>query len=160
MKFQHEVTYDATTEDTYAMLADPAYRQRVCAAQQGSSCKVSVEPADDGMSVTVEQSRSTVDLPSFAKKVVGDQVTIRQEEKWNGPEQARLDVSIPGKPVRLTGTLNLEARRSGSAKVVEGDLKVSIPMVGGKLEKSIADVLHAALDGEQKVASRWLEGER
>ena len=39
-------------------------------------------------------------------------------------------------------------------------MKVSLPLVGGKLEQLIADVLGSALRNEQRVGRAWLAGDR
>ena len=41
-----------------------------------------------------------------------------------------------------------------------GDIKVRIPLVGGKLEGLIGDMLERALKTEQRVGRAWLAGDR
>ena len=43
MKFRHELTYDATPAEVFAMLADPAFREAACAAAGVISADVTVE---------------------------------------------------------------------------------------------------------------------
>jgi hypothetical protein len=43
---------------------------------------------------------------------------------------------------------------------VAGDIKVKIPMLGGKLEGLIGDLLTKALLTEQRVGRAWLAGDR
>ena len=45
-------------------------------------------------------------------------------------------------------------------ETVAGDIKVKIPMIGGKLEGLIGDLLTAALKTEERVGRAWLAGER
>ncbi|MBA2465483.1 MAG: DUF2505 family protein, partial [Nocardioidaceae bacterium] len=40
-----------------------------------------------------------------------------------------------------------------------GEVKVSIPLVAGKLERLISDLLASALRSEQRVGRAWLAGD-
>ena len=42
------------------------------------------------------------------------------------------------------------------AEVIDLDLTVKIPLVGGKIEQLIAEIFSHALDVEQKVGREWL----
>ncbi|MEJ7796173.1 MAG: hypothetical protein WKF50_11520 [Nocardioides sp.] len=44
MHFRHELSYDAPPDAVYAMLADPAFREAVTAAQEVVSAVVSLAP--------------------------------------------------------------------------------------------------------------------
>ena len=44
MKFQHTTTYDAPAAEVFAMLTDPAWREKVGAAQSVVSSTVTVTP--------------------------------------------------------------------------------------------------------------------
>ena len=45
-------------------------------------------------------------------------------------------------------------------ETVSGDIKVKIPMIGGKLEGLIGDLLTSALEAEERVGRAWLAGKR
>ena len=160
MKIRHEMTYDASPAEVHAMLAEPAFREKVCAAMHATRREVSIDPDPSGMRVVVDQTQPAKGIPSFATKIVGDEIRIVQTEGWNGSNDASLLVEIPGKPGSLRGTITLTADGAGTVETVEGDIKVSIPLVGGKLEKLIGDMLVAALKTENRVGRGWLAGER
>ncbi len=146
------LTYDATAEAVAAMLDDVAFREEVLARQ-----KVLRGSADiDGDHVTVEQVRSADGLPSFAAKLVGDEIVIVQKETWTSPTSADVHLSIPGKPGEATGTLTLTESGGTTTEVVELDVAVRIPLVGGKIEGLIRDMVGAALDVEVRVGVEWL----
>ena len=99
-------------------------------------------------------------IPSFAKKIVGDEIEILQREEWSSSTDATLDVSIPHKPGHLKGTITLRENGSGTVETVDAEIKVHIPMLGGKLEKLISDLLSSALRSEHRVGKAWLAGDR
>jgi Protein of unknown function (DUF2505) len=156
MRFEQELRYDASPEEVFAMLGEATFRERVCEAQHVSEATATVDGADGTMTVHVDQKRPSDGIPSFAKKFVGDQIHIVQHEEWESPTAARLDVSIPGKPGHLKGTITLRPDGDGTVETVSGDLKVQIPVVGGKIEKLISDLLGEALRAEERVGKAWL----
>jgi hypothetical protein len=156
MKFEHTLRYDASPAEVFAMLGDPGFREQVCEAQHVSECTVEIDGVDDTMTVKVDQRRPSDGIPSFAKKFVGDTIHILQEEEWSGPRDAALEVSIPGKPGHLKGTISLRPDGDGTVETVAGELRVHIPVVGGKIEKLIAELLEHALEAEQRVGKSWL----
>lgn len=160
MLIRHELKYDASPDQVYAMLGDPAFREKVCQAQLATTCTVDIDHSGTARSVVVDQTRPSEGIPGFARKIVGDQIRIVQKEDWADHTGARLHVTIPGKPGELTGTIRLEGDDAATVETVEGDLKVSIPLLSGKLEKLIAEMLDEAMQAEQTVARAWLAEER
>jgi len=158
VKFTHDMTYDASPDQVRAMLADPAFREQVCEAMKAVRHDVSIDADGDRMTVKVDQTQPAKGIPSFAKKFVGDEIRIVQHEKWSGSTTAGLEVEIPGKPGHMKGDIALEGNGSGTTETVAGEIKVSIPMVGGKLESMIGDLLRSALRTEEKVGRKYLAG--
>jgi len=63
-------------------------------------------------------------------------------------------------PDRLScsGTVVLDpADDGGTRRVVEGDLRVHFPLVGGKVERAIASGLRAHASAEARVVQAWLD---
>ena len=56
----------------------------------------------------------------------------------------------------MTGTIRLTPAGAGTLEVVELSIKVGIPLVGGKIEKLVAEMLGKALDKEHEVGQEWL----
>jgi len=160
MRFWHELRYDAPPVEVHTMLADPAFRQKVCLANHAASATVSIEPAGEGMSVVVDQRRPSEGIPGYARKIVGDEIQILQREDWSSASDAALDVSIPGKPAQLKATIVVIGDGSGAVETIEGDLSVKIPLLGAKLESLISKLLTKAMEVEEKVGRAWLRGER
>lgn len=156
MKFNHEIRYAAGADDVYAMLGEQAFREQVCEASGTLAHTVQVTPSGTGMNVVVDRTMPADGIPSFATKFVGDKIQVVQNETWAGPSGANLEVNIPGKPGHFKGKITLAERDGETVETVTGDIKVSIPLVGGKLESLIGDLLASALRTEGKVGARWL----
>jgi len=153
---KHVMEYAAPVETVAAMLADPAFREEVCARQRVNRAEVSITPDGEGMHVRIDQWQPTEGLPSVATKIVGKETNILQVEHWTGPTYGDVTVTIPGKPGEMVGTAILEPTDTGTRETVELTVKVSIPLVGGKLEGIIGDLLLKALRYEEKTGHDYL----
>jgi Protein of unknown function (DUF2505) len=160
MKFEHVNAYDAPSADVYTMLTDQAFREKVCAVVKSQDYTVKVDSSGEQVTVDVDQTQRVRKVPSFAAKLVGETVQIRQVERWTTPTAANLELTIPGKPGQLRGAIALQESGGRTTHSIRGDLKVSIPLVGGKLEGLIAGLLNMFMDAEQKVGTAWLDGDR
>ena len=152
----HELTYDAPVEAVTAMLADPAFREEVCAYQRFTKYDVTIDVDGETKRVKVDQWQPTHGMPSFAKKIVGEETNIVQEEHWTSPTHGDITIAIPGKPGTMSGTASVAASGAGTVETVSLTVKVHIPLVGGKLEGLIADLLLKALKAENKVGRAYL----
>ena len=156
-KVTEELRYDgATIQQVHEMLADPAFREQVCEYQHVTRHTVQVKAAGKGMTVVIDQVQAARGIPSFAKKFVGDEINIVQSEDWTSPEKGNLHITIPGKPGEMTGTALLTEDPDGTTETVNLSVKVNVPIVGGKIEGLIADLLVKALRAEHKVGVRYL----
>lgn len=156
-KVRYELRYDgATPEQVYEMLSNPDFRDAVCEFQRFPRREVTITPTASGMDVKVDQHRPATEVPSFARKFVGDEINIVQSESWTSQTEAELNVTIPGKPGDMNGTVTLTAKDGGTTEVVAVEVKASIPLVGGKIEGVIGEMLGKALRAENKVGRDWL----
>jgi hypothetical protein len=160
MKFRHELTYDAPPADVFEMLADPAFREAACAAQDVISAAVHLEREGNGFSLTIDQAQRTDDLPTFARTFAGDSTRAIQREEWEDSTGGTLRIDAPGKPSEVKGTITLRPEGTGAREIVELDLRIKVPLVGGRLEKLLADRIAAGMDAEHEVGVAWLAGVR
>jgi hypothetical protein len=159
-RVSHTLTYPGTTVvDVYAMLADPAYRKAVGDYQRVTDFACEITPSGDGMEVRLEQAHPTDRIPSFAQRFVGNEIRFVQQESWSSPSGAEIHVTIPGKPGDMTGGTTLTQSGDDVVQGIDLAVKVSIPLVGGKVEDLIAGFVSKAFDAENKVGVKWLRGE-
>jgi hypothetical protein len=156
-RVQHDLTYDASPSEVLAMLHDSAFRERVCEATGCLRGTVSVTDTAAGTEVVIDQVQTAEGIPGFARKFVGDEINIVQKETWNG-ETADVEVIIPGKPGKMTGTATLLEAGGITTERVELDIQVGIPLVGGKIESLIGDMLLKALKTENREGRDYLSG--
>lgn len=159
-RLRHELTYDAPLAAVAAMLADPAFREEVCERQHVLRQTVTVTPAGAGPSagkeVVIDQVQAADGIPSFARKFVGDEINIVQKEIWTDAERGDVYVTIPGKPGDMKGTVRLDESDGRTIETMSLEIKVGIPLIGGKIESLVADLLLKALRTEQLVGQDYL----
>ncbi len=151
-KLTKTLTYDAPVEAVSAMLDDPAFREAVLERQRVLRGSVDI---DDDVA-RIELVHSGAHIPSFARSLVGDEITIVQTETWTSPTDAAIDFAIPGKPAGAVGTLSLVESGGTTTETVTLDVTVRIPLLGGKIETMVADLVGHALDTEHEVGVEWL----
>ena len=159
MRFSHELSYDAPPAEVYAMLADPAFRERVSLAREVVSFDVTLTPTGSGFRLVNDQVQPTAGLPSFAKKFAGETTKAIQREEWDDHSSGTLTIETPGKPTSMTGTITLSPSGEGTVERVELEIKVKVPLIGGKLESLMADQVRQGMDVEHQVGEAWLRGE-
>ena len=159
MKFRHELRYDAWPVEVFEMLADPAFREAVCEAMDVISADVQLDRDGDGVGFTlvIDQLQKTDDLPGFARTFAGDSTQAIQRETWTSATEGSLAIEAPGKPTSISGTIRLEADGAGTKEIVELEIKVKVPLIGGKLEKLMAEKVQSGMDAERQVGQTWLK---
>ncbi len=154
----YDLTYDASLTEVGEMLMDPAFREQVCDAIGALRKTVTVEPSGGGMKVVMDSVTPAQGIPGFAKKFVGDEIQMVQTEQWSDIETGRVEVVIPGKPGQMSGTITLREAGGTTTETVQMEIKVGIPLVSGKIESLIADLLRKALKAENAVGRQYLTG--
>lgn len=158
MKFHHVNSYTAAPDQVRSMLTTAQFREEVCTSQRAIDHSVDISPEGTATSVVIRQTQSMEGAPAAARKIVGSTVEIVQRELWTGPDRADFSMQIPGKPGHLKGTVTLEETGDGGCdEVFTGEVKVNVPLLGGKLEGFVSDILARALRREGRVGSTWLE---
>jgi hypothetical protein len=136
-KFKNTDPYSATTDQMWAMLSDQGYWTAKYEALGASNIVwEKFEASDD--KITMKSVRDVpADLPGFAKKVIGETNVVTQEETYvrsGDTINQTIQINVKGAPGGTTGTMQIRPVGSGVEWSADFDIKVSVPMVGGKLE--------------------------
>jgi hypothetical protein len=160
--FHVEYPYEAAAGDVFAMFSRPDFVLAKLEATGATDCEV-VECADTGAGGFRIVTRRTVeaDIPGFAKKIFKPTNALTQIEEWqaatgDGTRAATWRIETKGVPVSTSGVSRLESTAAGAVQHIEGTIKVSVPLIGGRLERFVYDQAHATLDIEHKFGRHWL----
>lgn len=158
MRLKHELSYAAAPEAVLAMITDPAYWDKVAVATGAISSVATVEQTGGATTLVVDQEQAVVGVPSFAKKFVGDSTRAITTQVWNGTE-ATYEVDTPGKPTSMKGTASVASQGAGCVLTYDLEVKASVPLIGGKLEKLVVELTTEGFEKEQAVGAAWLAGD-
>ncbi|KGN37000.1 DUF2505 domain-containing protein [Knoellia subterranea] len=153
MKFTHRAEYAASPDEVWATMSSQEFQDAKCEATTTGEWTSNVSTTGDRTTITSDRVLPTDDLPDIAKSFVGSKLTIAEVQTWgpaaaDGSRTADLNVHIKGAPMTLKGTARLSPNGSGTVQEIQGDVKVSVPLIGGKLEKAASEPLMFAAKTE------------
>lgn len=151
MRVTHELHGDV--EAVYALATDPEFLERKFTAGGAKGVTVTCDPTPDGGARLVITRQVTVDLPGFAAKFIQPTNTFVQTEDWapaaaDGRRVCTYKVDVHGVPSSIAGTVTLTPQAGQTRQDIVAEVKVSIPLVGGRLEKFAVDSGKSVLAGE------------
>lgn len=157
-------TFPAEVGVIRALQADPeyiAYRGSRTGATSVTS-EVSAQP-DGSLRITVVRVLPA-DVPSYAKSMIGDSITVTEHYDWSAPaadgsSTGTLNAEFSA-PISCTATMSMSQQGDNTSITTDGEFKSSIPFVGGKVEDLAKQQILRYLEKEQTLAVRWLAGDR
>ena len=141
MKFQESHDFDQDAATVLAMFCDRDYYDRKYEKLGGSSEILDCDDAGDPFSITVRHAldASKMKLPDFLRKRIGDCLYLHQTERWyKNSHRGRIDIDIEKTPATIAIDMALTNTGNGARITLDFDIRVAIPLVGGKAEKAIA----------------------
>lgn len=161
MHFQDSYSYPASLTQVLKMYHDPEFTKDRMEPGHLLDEKVTASGTDENFSVTASAKVDSAQLPDKARRFIPGQLSFTMEESWErlSETEARgtLVVKVAGAPVSFTSTSKLTQNGGETTRTIEGDLKISIPFLGGKLEKEAARFIPQVIGAEQAAAAKWLK---
>ena len=156
--------YEASVEKVHRAFSDEHYwLARLADSGADDATLDMMAVGDDGsIDVSTTQVLRSDRLPAIATQFHPGDLSIQREEKWtpvrDGQAAATVYGTIPGAPVGLTGTAVLAPAksRSSSRLVFKTAVEVRIPLVGGKIENLIGNLLVDLVIAEQRFTTVWI----
>ena len=160
MRFTIEQELAAPLERVEAALVDPDYLERLSTLPKLGRPTL-VDRREDGD--LVHQSirfRFVGDLNAAVRRVVDpERLTWVEESTLDRRTHVTTWHIVPDhyeRLLRASGTFRLTPQDEGTRRTAEGDLTVSVPLVGGKVERAIVSGLREHAEREQDVLDEWL----
>lgn len=159
MKLRHQLAYEADPTAVLAMVTDPAFWDKVAVATEAISSVATAEADGGATRVVVDTEQPVKGVPAFARKFAGDSTRAITTQVWSG-SSASYSVDTPGKPTSINGTATVAAQGAGAVLTYDLEVKASVPLIGGKLEKLVVELTTEGFEKEQAVGAAWLAGDR
>ena len=117
---------------------------------------------EDGTTAAVmRQGINAEHLPGIVRRITPDGIVIERTETWRAGQgdnhRGTVQAVVSGMPGSLHATTALSGTADGSELVLDGELTVGIPWIGGRIEDMIAEQLGRLLRAESRFTDRWLE---
>jgi hypothetical protein len=162
VRLSDQIRYDEAPDKVFAMIVDPAFQEAKCLATGSLEHEVDVsEHEDGGATVISRRTMPTTRLPDIVRSFVGNTLRLHETQRWDpaaadGSRTGSIVVEIEGAPVRFTGSMALAADGSGTQQPIEGEIKASVPLFGGRIEKAAEPAVRGGIQVEQRTGTAWL----
>jgi hypothetical protein len=148
-------------EKVFAAMTDEEYlRARLREIGGPGSQLLDHEATPESARYELKQGLAAEDLPPIVGKVMNGDLAIVRTETLNrtapGSYSGDVDVAIPGAPASASGTMALADDGAGSLFQVHADVKVNVPLFGGKIEEIVAEQVRKLLEAETAFTIHWL----
>lgn len=145
----------------YAAMVDRDQLQARLAELGGKGAELLEHTVDDGGArYRLRHGLAADQLPPLARAFMPDDLMIERTETWRHDGESRytgdVQVSIPGTPGKVGGSQTLSAVDGGSELVIDGQVEIPVPFIGGKIEDIVATQVGQLLGAENEFTQRWL----
>lgn len=158
-KFTNADTYAASADQMWAMICDHAYWDSKYETLGATNVEWLTFNASD-TALTVSSTREVAaNLPSAAKKIIGETAVVTQTEEWtrSGSEcNCTISIATKGAPGGTEGTMTIKSDGDTSIWTADFDIKVSIPLLGKKLESIMHEETANNFVKEKSFNDEWL----
>lgn len=161
MEFSETHVFDAPIEQVWAMFTDEAAHVAKFEFMGHRNIEVKeCEKTDDSLRIVVSRDVS-VDLPSFAKRVLKPTNTVVSTDLWkdngDGTYGGTFSADAKGAPIDVKGTTRIEPTADGKTKyTVVTDLRVNVPLIGGKITNFAKGNVEQQMKDEFACGDSWL----
>jgi hypothetical protein len=158
----------ADVETVFAALSGEGWAKRKAEVLGDGSKVVRREQKPDGGVVLVVSRELPEGVPGFLEKFLPRDGRAQQTDDWGpaGPDGVRRgtwQAEIPGAPAQVGGTMRLEPGPdtdvgASTTYTIEGEVKVRVPVIGGRAEKFLAGMVVRLTEKEAQVLQGMVSG--
>jgi hypothetical protein len=157
---QVEHRYAVDPGDLFAVLIDPAFLA-ARSERYGGVGPPTVSRTSSAVQVRGVRLLPLEQVPSPFRRFVGDGRVV-QVDTWAAPQGSRVTGSwtldTGRAPITLRGRHDVDADANGSRYVVTAEVRVSVPVVAGRLTQQVERYLSQLIAAEQAFLADWLTG--
>lgn len=160
--FSSDYLFPAPVEQMIQWITTESYLHEKYTDMQAQNLRVEViEDSEERFSSRVSRDVLIREkVPSFAKKLVKEVMTVTQEITWSKQGEVKtgeFSGRIPGMNGSVSAEMRIEPVGADQCKMVmDGKIEVSIPLIGGKLESLMADTAAEKFEADLSATHRYV----
>lgn len=159
-KLYIESHFDATPDEIWDVFESDAFRERL-SEHTGVSSELLEEKEQNGVIVRKLKFTTNSDLPKIAAKALGTKRLSYEQTNRFDRGNSRLDwnVVLPNLSdrVKVSGVTSIAPDGSGSKRTVDGTIEVKMRLIGGQIEKVVADRFSGSMTRAVELAQELLD---
>lgn len=161
MKYHDTINYPLPADSLFKFFTDPNFFVRKYEAQGATNVRIiHAEVSESRSTITISRDVPVeVPIPSFARALVPSHITLVQTDEWDtATRKGRLAIEFKGMPVHLKCDITLKDCAGGAIEELAFDIRVSVPLLGGKLEQLIAQDLRLKFQRDMEISLNIMQG--
>lgn len=160
-RFTHSARINAPVETVFRSYGEEAFwRDRLATVGTAQDTLDDLVVADDAITVTLTQHIADEDIPDVARKVLPGQLVIVRNINFTGFDGERYlgsaKADAAGGLARIEGGTEAVSEGDAAVESLAGQVRVSVPLLGGKLEKLVVTHLSRAFEAEYRHLNHWI----
>ncbi len=160
-KLRVESDLPITPEAAWALFESPEYRQRLNERAQISQEVLDEAPRAGGRILRRLRTEPERELPGMVSSLLGASKLSYVQENELDPAARRIDwtvkLEVLTDKVDVSGSTVLEPTPTGCRRVVDGDIRVRVMLVGGQIEKAVVAEFEKSMRRAVEVARELIE---
>jgi hypothetical protein len=163
VKFSLEHTFDAPLDAVEAAMVDPVFLEGTRLPDVGPPKVLSRDEDGDTVTLRVDYEY-TGSLDSLARRVLrtGDVAWVQKTILDRGAHRTTFTVIPKVYPDRFScgGVMQLREADGSTHRVIDGELKINVPLFGSRAEGLILPGLRSRMNREAELLDEWLKEHR
>ncbi|MCO1579323.1 DUF2505 domain-containing protein [Crossiella sp. SN42] len=143
-----------------ATMVDETYLRDRLAAVGGTKAELlSLDVSGAETVLKLRQGIPSDKLPALVRTLISGDLVIERAETWLATGEgatAVVNATVPGAPATIGCSISISPDRAGCRVRAKLTVSVSLPFVGGKVEKAIIEQVQRLLTTEHEFTERWL----
>jgi hypothetical protein len=161
MQSVHHHIFDAPAETCWEMFHDPtSHVAKFEGMGHHGVAVVAQDASPEHLHIEITREVDVEGIPGFAKKWIKPRNTVVSVDDWHdhgdGTYGGRFSLDTSGVPVDISGTTLLEPDGDCTSYTVTVEIKVNVPLVGGKLASFSRSIVDRQLEAEFALGDTWL----
>jgi hypothetical protein len=165
MRFEVSHPFDASPDDVARAMLEPAFQDEITDIGHLHDREVlALEDLAGGGYKRSVRCVLALEVSGIARSMLGDSDPAWvQEENWNEELthcEWTIHPEVAADLLSASGTIDIEGSDGKATRTVTGEVKVRVPLYGGKVEGWIVNGVSEAYDEEAQRLTAWLEREK